>query len=106
MPVTVTTFSYRRDSNVPWFWDSDEGKQSNELNMYNRAFMRVKHLCERQSDHEQYSHRHSQQWITYADYKQWLAHFGDEVQGYDLRRWDYNTNNNITETVTITIERN
>lgn len=89
--------------NINFFEESDEGKSSHELNMWNRSFIRYKHLCHRNSTINNNVKTEVFAWSNSSDYFSFIENFGEEDQELDFRKYKYNEEHNITCKKTVEI---
>lgn len=87
-----------KPENAVFFESSDEGKSSHEINMWNRSFIRFKHLCKRDSTIDNNVKIEVFIWDDPSDYFSFIEQFGEEDQELDFRRYKYNREYNIIST--------
>lgn len=91
--IKIESIHTRPSKDIPFF---TEDNSSNELNMFNRAFIRYKHLCSVDILATALERKVTYTWRNEQDYFEFITLFGEEVQDVEIREYKYNIDNNIS----------
>lgn len=90
--IKISHTHTRPSENIPFF----DHKSTNEGNMFDRAFIRYKHLCSTDIVTTALKRTVTYIWRDDKDYFEFITLFGEEVQDIEIREYKYNIHNGIS----------